>query len=100
MDGLLSYPPPVADPADQSFISCPMSVLREILRVFRGFPGGSVVKNLSPTAGDMGSMPDLGRSHMPQSNKALVPQLLSLCSRAWKLRPRSPRTSPTEAQVP
>ena len=30
-----------------------------------GFPGGSVVKNLPASAGDMGSMPDLGRSHMP-----------------------------------
>ena len=29
-----------------------------------GFPGGSVVKNLSDNAGDMGSNPDLGRSHM------------------------------------
>ena len=68
MDGLLSYPPPIADPADQSFISCPMSVLREILRVFRGFPGGSVVKNLPDNAGDSGSIPDPGRSHVQQSN--------------------------------
>ena len=29
-----------------------------------GFPGGSVVKNLPDNAGDMGSNPDLGRSHM------------------------------------
>ena len=28
-----------------------------------GFPGGSVVKNLRVSAGDMGSIPDLGRSH-------------------------------------
>ena len=27
-----------------------------------GFPGGSVVKNRSATAGDMGSIPGLGRS--------------------------------------
>ena len=32
------------------------------------FPGGSVVKNLPAHAGDMGSIPDLGRSHMLQSN--------------------------------
>ena len=32
-----------------------------------GFPGGSVVKNLPASAGDMGLIPDL-RSHMPQSN--------------------------------
>ena len=34
----------------------------------RGFPGGSVVKNLLVNAGDMGLIPDLGRSHIPQSN--------------------------------
>ena len=34
----------------------------------RGFPGGAVVENLSANAGDMGSRPGLGRSHMPRSN--------------------------------
>ena len=34
----------------------------------RGFPGGSVVENLPANAGDMGSSPGLGRSHMPRSN--------------------------------
>ena len=33
-----------------------------------GFPGGAVVENLPANAGDMGSSPGLGRSHMPQSN--------------------------------
>ena len=33
-----------------------------------GFPGGSVVKNLPASAGDMGSIPGPGRSHMLQSN--------------------------------
>ena len=33
-----------------------------------GFPGGAVVKNLPAKAGDTGSIPGLGRSHMPQSN--------------------------------
>ena len=32
------------------------------------FPGGPVVKNLPANAGDMGSVPGLGRSHMPQGN--------------------------------
>ena len=50
------------------------------------FPGGSVVKNLPANAGDMGSSPGPGRSHMLQSNQAHVPQLLSLCSRARKPR--------------
>ena len=34
----------------------------------RGFPGGAVVENLPANAGDTGSSPCLGRSHMPQSN--------------------------------
>ena len=38
------------------------------LRQLKGFPGDSVVKNLPANAGDMGSIPDLGRFHMPQSN--------------------------------
>ena len=34
----------------------------------RGFPGGAVVENLPANAGDTGSSPGLGRSHMPQGN--------------------------------
>ena len=37
------------------------------IAVSQGFPGGSVVKkkkNPPADAGDMGSIPDLGRSHM------------------------------------
>ena len=33
-----------------------------------GFPDGTVVKNLPANAGDTGSSPGLGRSHMPRSN--------------------------------
>ena len=33
-----------------------------------GFPGGAVVENPPANAGDMGSSPGLGRSHMPWSN--------------------------------
>ena len=43
---------------------------------YQGSPGGK--KNLPANAGDMGSTPGPGGSHMPQSNKACVPQLLSL----------------------
>ena len=48
-----------------------------------GFPGGAVVKNLLANAGDTGSSPGMGRSHMPRSNWAREPQLLSL--RVWSL---------------
>ena len=33
-----------------------------------GFPGGAVVKNPPANAGDTGSLPGPGRSHMPWSN--------------------------------
>ena len=34
----------------------------------RNFPGGAVVKNPPASAGDMGSSPGPGRSHMLRSN--------------------------------
>ena len=65
----------------------------------QGFPGGAVVENLPANAGDTGSSPGLGRSHMPRSSWARKPQLLSL--RVWSLCPatggaaivRGPRTA-------
>ena len=33
-----------------------------------GFPGGAVVENLPANAGDTGSSPGLGGSHMPRSD--------------------------------
>ena len=58
-----------------------------------------MVENLPANAGDRGSSPGLGRSHMPRSNGAREPQLLSL--RVWSLRSatreaaivRGPRTA-------
>ena len=59
-----------------------------IIKIFlkkkiRGFPGGAVVENLPANAGDTGLSPGLGRSHMPRSNWAREPRLLSL--RVWSL---------------
>ena len=42
-----------------------------------------MVESLPANAGDTGSSPGLGRSHMPRSNYAREPQLLSL--RVWSL---------------
>ena len=42
-----------------------------------------MVGSLPANAGDMGSSPGLGGSHMPRSNWAREPQLLSLC--VWSL---------------
>ena len=50
--------------------------------MYGDFPSGAVVKNPPANAGDRGSIPGLGRSHMPQSNYAHAPQLLSLRPRA------------------
>ena len=44
-----------------------------------------MVENLPANAGDTGSSPGLGRSHMPRRNWAREPQLLSL--RVWSLCP-------------
>ena len=61
---------------------------------FRDFPGGPVVESLPASAGDMGSIPGLGGSHMLQNNWAHMPQLLSLHSRVSEpqlLKPHKPR---------
>ena len=35
---------------------------------WKGFPGGSVVKNPPASAGDMGSILGLGETHVPRNN--------------------------------
>ena len=65
-----------------------------------GFPGGTVVKNPPANAGDTGSSPGPGRSHMPRSNEARVPQLLSLCFRAREPQLLSLRATTTETCMP
>ena len=59
-----------------------------------------MVKNPPASAGDMGSSPGPGRHHMPWSNKARAPQLLSLCSRAHEPQLLSPCATTTEACAP
>ena len=58
------------------------------MRLSRDFPGGTVVGSPPANAGDTGSSPGPGRSHMLRSRRAHAPQLLSL------------RATTTEAQVP
>ena len=53
-----------------------------IVKMIQGFLGGTVVRSPPANAGDTGSSPGLGGSHMPWSNWAHEPQLLRLCSRA------------------
>ena len=72
----------------------------EIVKWCRDFPGGTVVKNLPDNAGVTGWIPGRGRSHMPRSNYAHVPQLLSLRSRAHEPQLLSLRAATMEARAP
>ena len=64
------------------------------------FLGGAVVKNPPANAGDTGSSPGLGRSHMPWSNLACAPQPLSLSSRTCEPQLLSPHAMTAEARMP
>ena len=65
-------------------VQCLVPVYLSLVKIkYRGFPGGAVVENLPANAGDTGPSPGLGRSHMPRSNWAREPELLSLC--VWSL---------------
>ena len=59
-----------------------------------------MVKNPPANAGDMGSIPGPGRSHMPRSNETHASQLPSLRSRAREPQLLSLRVATTEARVP
>ena len=57
-------------------------------RVIQGFPGGPVGNNPPCSAGDVSSIPDPGRSHMPQSSWAPAPPLRSLLQLLKSLQQR------------
>ena len=62
-----------------------------------------MVKNLLAKAGDTGSVPDLGRSHVTRRNEARAPKLLRNEARAPKLsrhEARAPELSRHEARAP
>ena len=67
--------------------------------VFLGFPGGAVVESPPADAGDGGSCPGPGRSHMPRSGWAREPwplslRVRSLCSATGEATAvRGPRTA-------
>ena len=65
-----------------------------------GFPGGPVVKNPPANAGDTGSSPGPGRSRMPRSGWARLPQLLSLRSGACEPQLLILHATTTEACAP
>ena len=43
-------------------------LVASLRKAYGDFPGGTELKNPPANAGDMGSSPGLGRSHMPRSN--------------------------------
>ena len=86
------------------------------MMVWNGFKSSTIKKFLTNTsvrlpwwlsseesacsAGDVGSVPWSGRSHMPWSDQGLAPQLLSLCSRVWESQLLSPHATKREAHMP
>ena len=69
-------------------------------KISQGIPNSSVIKNLPANAGDRGSIPGPGRSHMMWSHKTHVLQLLSLCSRAQELQLLNPQVTTTKPLLP
>ena len=59
-----------------------------------------MVKNPPANAGNTGSSPGPGRSHMLRSNSAHASQLPTLRSRAREPQLMSPRATTTEARMP
>ena len=51
--------------------SSSLKFVRIVIFIFWGFPGGSVVKNLPANAGDVGSIPGLGRSPGEENSNPL-----------------------------
>ena len=59
-----------------------------------------MVKSLPASAGDTGSSPGLGGSHVPRSGWARAPQLLGLHSRACEPQIPSLSATTTQARAP
>ena len=63
----LSYFKPKAG-TGKSIYELPLRKGDELRVHGKDFPSGTVVKNLPANSGDTGSIPDPGRSYMPQGN--------------------------------
>ena len=67
----------------------------------RGFPGGAVVKNLPANAGDTGSSPGPGRSHIPHAAEQLIPWATTTEARVPTARaPQQEKPPQWEAYAP
>ena len=67
---------------------------------WRGFLGGSGVKNPPASAGEVGWSSDPENPHLPRSNQACASRLLSLWSRAPEPSSLSPRAGTAEVRTP
>ena len=61
------------------------------------FPGGPVAKSLPCSAGDMGSIPGLGTSHMPRGS--LSPRALELVLQNKRSPSTTAKSSPDSSQL-
>ena len=75
---------------------CPFENYHE----FMGLPWWLSGKVSAASAGDTGSIPNLGRCHMPRSRSACVPRLLSLWARARERQPLSLGITAAKARAP
>jgi len=63
------------------------------------FPGGSAVKNMPASTGDVGSIPGLGRFYMLWGSWACGPQILSLRATTTEIWPLQLESSPCSLQL-
>ena len=56
-----------------SYVTLPVTLILNLIKSNLDFPGSPVEKNPSANAGDMGSIPGLGRFHMLRGNEAHGP---------------------------
>ena len=71
----------------------------QVIKMILDFPGGSVVKNMPASAGDVGSIPGLGRFHTLWGNWACGPQILSLRAAPTEIWPLQLESSPCSLQL-
>ena len=86
--------------ATRSLIPKQDKALQKKRENYRGFLGGSVVKNPPTNAGDMVSIPVPRQFHMPWSSYTCEPRLVSLCLRPWEPQLLTSCATTTEACGP
>ena len=102
VDSLPSEPPGKPELRSRMLLNILQYVQRHNEELSRDFPGGPVVKSVPANAGDMGSVPGQGRSHMlrgqpspyTRGTKACEPQSLVL----WQREATSTRSLQTSTR--